>query len=284
MQTDTRDIPKTATDRDTNVIHDRSDAELFSASGITVRLSGALIVDDVSMTGRSGEVVGIIGPNGAGKTTLLKVLAGLRKPTQGEVSIRGEGLSGMPSSTRSKRIAYVPQSSGEYPFTVLETVLMGRYPHLRRFQIESEDDAEFALAAMERMDVSQFKDRRLATLSGGERQRVLLARALAQQSNVMFVDEPTSSLDIKHQLLSLQALKDEAQQRQVAVCAVLHDLNMAAKFCDRLVLMAHGRMVAQGTPSSVLTVDRIQDVFGVAVQVSVDADSDIPKVDLVAPV
>ena len=128
---------------------------------------------------------------------------------------------------------------------------MGRYPHLRRFQIEAEEDTEIALTAMQRLHVEQFKDRRVDTLSGGERQRVLvLARALAQQGNVLFVDEPITSLDIKHQLLSLRVLRDEARERNVAVCTVLHDLNMASRYCDQLVLMSEGRVVAEGDPKT----------------------------------
>ena len=182
-----------------------------------MRIAGHTIVDEVSFSGRRGEVVGIIGPNGAGKTTMLKVLAGLLKPTAGIVRIGDTRIDAMPVSTRSKRIAYVPQTTGVHPFTALEMVLMGRYPHLRRFQIEAEDDAEIAFSAMKQMHVEQFQNRRVDTLSGGERQRVLLARALAQNGDVLFVDEPITSLDIKHQLMSLQVLRDEAMKREVAV-------------------------------------------------------------------
>ena len=255
----------------------------FSANGVRVEIGGIAIVDDVSIVGKRGEFLGIIGPNGAGKTTLLKVLAGLHKPTSGWVSIGGARIGDMAVSTRSKRIAYVPQSAGAHPFTAIEMVLMGRYPHLRRFQIEAEDDDEIAFDAMARLDVGEFKDRRVDTLSGGERQRVLLARALAQQGDVLFVDEPITSLDIKHQLLSLQVLKDEAIQRDVAVCAVLHDLNMAARYCDRLVLMAGGRVVADGDANSVITESRIEEVFGVRVRVRLDQATGCPTVDLVEP-
>ena len=255
----------------------------FSANGVRVEIGGIAIVDDVSIVGKRGEILGIIGPNGAGKTTLLKVLAGLHKPTSGWVSIGGARIGDMAVSTRSKRIAYVPQSAGAHPFTAIEMVLMGRYPHLRRFQIEAEDDDEIAFEAMKRLDVGEFKDRRVDTLSGGERQRVLLARALAQQGDVLFVDEPITSLDIKHQLLSLQVLKDEAIQRDVAVCAVLHDLNMAARYCDRLVLMADGHVVAEGDANSVITESRIEEVFGVRVRVRLDQATGCPTVDLVEP-
>ncbi len=260
-----------------------SAAEAFSAKDVSVRIAGNTIVDEVSFAGRRGEVMGIIGPNGAGKTTILKVLAGLHRPSEGSVTIGGARIDRMPASTRSRRIAYVPQSTGAHPFTALEMVLMGRYPHLRRFQIEAEDDADIAITAMKRMQVEQFQDRRVDTLSGGERQRVLLARALAQQSDVLFVDEPISSLDIKHQLMSLQVLRDEAQKRDVAVCAVLHDLNMAARYCDQLVMMSNGRVVADGEPKKVITEESVHNVFGVHARVYVDSATDTLKVEVIEP-
>ncbi len=267
----------------------RSDAsnpgsmQAFSARNVTVRIAGNTIVDDVSINGQRGDVVGIIGPNGAGKTTLLKVLAGLLKPTMGSATIGDAAIDEMPVSTRSRRISYVPQSTGLHPFTALEMVLMGRYPHLRRFQIEAEDDTEIAISAMKRMHVDQFIDRRVDTLSGGERQRVLLARALAQHGDVLFVDEPITSLDIKHQLMSLQVLKDEAIKRGVAVCAVLHDLNMAARYCDQLVLMSNGHVVADGEPKDVITEESVHSVFGVHARVEFDPGTKSLKVEVMEP-
>ncbi len=258
-------------------------SEAFAAKDVSVHIASNAIVDRVSFNGGRGEVLGIIGPNGAGKTTMLKVLAGLLKPTAGIVKIGDTRIDAMPVSTRSKRIAYVPQSTGVHPFTALEMVLMGRYPHLRRFQIEAEDDAEIAISAMKRMHVEQFLDRRVDTLSGGERQRVLLARALAQRGDVLFVDEPISSLDIKHQLMSLQVLKDEAMKREVAVCAVLHDLNLAARYCDRLVLMSNGRVVADGEPREVITEQSVHSVFGVHACVEFDPEAGCVRVEVIEP-
>ncbi|MYA60044.1 MAG: ABC transporter ATP-binding protein [Chloroflexi bacterium] len=260
-----------------------SSTQAFSARNVTVRIGGNTIVDDVSINGQRGDVVGIIGPNGAGKTTLLKVLAGLLKPTMGSATIGDAAIDEMPVSTRSRRISYVPQSTGLHPFTALEMVLMGRYPHLRRFQIEAEDDTEIAISAMKRMRVDQFIDRRVDTLSGGERQRVLLARALAQHGDVLFVDEPITSLDIKHQLMSLQVLKDEAIKRGVAVCAVLHDLNMAARYCDQLVLMLNGHVVADGEPKDVITEESVHSVFGVHARVEFDPGTKSLKVEVMEP-
>ena len=266
--------------KDTSVLRS---TQAFSARNVTVRIAGNTIVDNVSINGQRGDVVGIIGPNGAGKTTILKVLAGLLKPTMGSATIGDVAIDEMPVSTRSRRISYVPQSTGLHPFTALEMVLMGRYPHLRRFQIEAEDDNEIAISAMKRMHVDQFIDRRVDTLSGGERQRVLLARALAQHGDVLFVDEPITSLDIKHQLMSLQVLKDEAIKRGVAVCAVLHDLNMAARYCDQLVLMLNGHVVADGEPKDVITEESVHSVFGVHARVEFDPGTKSLKVEVMEP-
>ena len=158
---------------------------------------------------------------------------------------------------------------------------MGRYPHLRRFQLEADEDREIAMNAMVRVDVDQFADRSLHSLSGGERQRVLLARALAQRTQLIFVDEPTSSLDVKHQLLALQTLKDETINRGVSVCIIMHDLSLAARYCDQLVLLHQGEVAAVGTPTDVITEQNIRRTFEVVTSIR-DDETGRPQVSLVS--
>ncbi len=235
-------------------------------------------LNDVSIHCHKGEVLGIVGPNGAGKSTLLKTMAGILQPDSGCVRLYGDNLSSTSIAARSRRVAYTPQFAAQHSFTVTEVVLMGRYPHLRRFQVENRRDLNIAAVAMKSLDVLQFQSRRFESLSGGERQRALLARALAQKADILLVDEPTASLDIKHQLLVLRTLNREASELGKAACIAMHDLNLAARFCDRIALMQHGRIVADGLPSEVLTAERISAVFGVKVEVGTDSHSARPEI------
>ena len=249
---------------------DRDDAAgvAIEARGITVAVRGKVLVDDVSLRCPAGEVVGIVGPNGAGKTTLLKAMAGLTKPTRGSVKIGGNDLAAMSVGQRSQRVAYAPQIAAIHPFNAIDMVLMGRYPYLNRFQLEDAGDRDVARAALSETDTLEFADRRVDTLSGGERQRVMLARVLAQDTDVILADEPVASLDIKHQLLAMRLLRDRARARGVAVCVIMHDLNLAAMYCDTVVAMRDGRRVAGGAPPDILTAELIREVFQVNARVS----------------
>ena len=251
---------------------DDSDPAAIEANGVTVTVRGNTLVNDVSIECQAGNVLGIVGPNGAGKTTLLKVMAGLTKPTQGCVSLNGKPVHAMTPSESARLIAYAPQSAAVHPFTAIDMVLMGRYPYLRRFQLEATEDRRAAHNALTLTDTAQFANRRVDTLSGGERQRVMIARVLAQDTDVILADEPIASLDIKHQLLTLKLLRERARKSKVAVCVVMHDLNLAATFCDRLLAMHKGRAVATGKPYDVLTPKLIQRIF--QVNASIDANAD----------
>ena len=254
---------------------DDSDPVTIEANGITVTVRGNTLVDDVSIECRAGNVLGIVGPNGAGKSTLLKVMAGLTKATHGCVSLNGKPVHSMTPSESARLIAYAPQSAAVHPFTAIDMVLMGRYPYLRRFQLEATEDRRAAHNALTLTDTAQFADRRVDTLSGGERQRVMIARVLAQDTDVILADEPIASLDIKHQLLTLKLLRERARNSKVAVCVVMHDLNLAATFCDRLLAMHKGRAVATGKPHDVLTPKLIQRIFQVNATIDANADGAI---------
>lgn len=251
----------------------------LEAKYAVVSLGGHRVLDRVSVRVNSGEVLGIVGPNGSGKTTLLRAMARLVGVEQGEVLMNGTDLTDTSAQQRARDIAYMPQSAGNHSFTALEFVLMGRYPHLGRFKLESRSDIEIAEAAMRRTGTSEFAHRRLQTLSGGERQRVLLARVLAQQAEVLLLDEPTASLDMQHQLLTMETARTEASNG-AAVAVVLHDLSLAARYCDRLVLMNKGTVVGDGAPWDVISQSTLRDVFAVDAAVEPDPIAGRPLVSL----
>ena len=255
----------------------------LSARDVSVRLGGNSILKSVSFEARPGEVAGLIGPNGAGKSTLLRVLAGLLRPESGDVRIEDLPLKGLNSGQRARRIAFMPQHDATHPFTAIETVLMGRYAHLGRFELEGRQDREIALSAMARTDTAQFEDRQLDRLSGGERQRVILARALAQQANVILLDEPSASLDLRHRLSIMETLREEVATRQVAVVVALHDVSLASRYCDRLTLLYDGRVTAEGKPAEVLTQQNLRSAFGVETAVQIDPATGSPQVWLIGP-
>ena len=172
----------------------------ISAKDVSLRLGGSQVLTSVSFEARPGELVGIIGPNGAGKSTLLRALAGLLRPDSGSVRLGGTRIERMNAGERARSVAFMPQQDAAHPFTALETVLMGRYAHLGRFELEGREDRRIARDAMVQTETARFESRQLDRLSGGERQRVVLARALAQRARVMLLDEPSYSLDLRHRL------------------------------------------------------------------------------------
>jgi iron complex transport system ATP-binding protein len=245
---------------------------MILARNITVQASSRLLVNDVSLDVARGTVTALVGPNGAGKSTLLKVLAGDVRHQHGEVTLDGRPLGAWKAADAALRRGVLPQESGlAFPFTALEVVLMGRTPHVSGG--ETAHDYAIADQALHAVGLGGFSERLYPTLSGGERQRVQLARVLAQiwehddsYGRSLLLDEPVSSLDLAQQqrvlLLARKFASDGA-----AVLVVLHDLNLASQYADRIALMRAGRLVAAGTPREVLTAEIIQAVFGVAVQV-----------------
>ena len=254
-----------------------------AAKSVSVRLGETLALDSVSFETRPGELVGLIGPNGAGKSTLLRVLAGLLRPDSGAVFLGDTPIGRMNVGERARRVAFMPQRDQAHPFTALEMVLMGRYAHLGRFELEGQRDRRIAREAMGRTETSMFENRQLDRLSGGERQRVVLARALAQQAEVILLDEPSSSLDLRRRLSMMETLRGEIEGRGVAVVVALHDISLAGRYCDRLALLSEGAMVVEGSPIEVLTPEHLRCVFGVEASVNLDPLTGCPQVWLIGP-
>ena len=225
------------------------------------------VLTGVDLDITQGRMVGIGGPNGVGKSTLMKLIAGAIRPSEGSVRVEGSDISRLSSKARARLVAVVPQSP-ELPAgaKALEVVLMGRNPHLGLLSWETEEDLSIALEAMAVTDTQELLDRPVDQLSGGERQRVAIAMALAQQTPILLLDEPTANLDLAYQPAIMQMLRNLASGGRTVVTAV-HDLTLAAQFCDEIALMSGGRFVAVGTPHEVLTAERIRDVYGAYVTV-----------------
>lgn len=227
---------------------------------------GKAIVTGVELVVREGETLGLVGPNGSGKSTLMKLLAGIRSPTSGAVLVEGRALAGMPRREAARLIAFLEQQSETAEaITVKDAVELGRTPWLSPLQPWSADDDRIVAQALADTDMQGFENRSWATLSGGERQRVHLARALAQRPKILLLDEPTNHLDIQHQL----SLLDLVAKLPVTSIVAMHDLNQALS-CDRVGVMAGGRLVALGVPQDVLSVALVEEVFGVNASIVVD--------------
>ncbi len=224
-------------------------------------------VDAVSLAVGAGTCTAVIGPNGSGKSTLLRLLLGTLRPDAGEVRFRGRAVGDWPRRELAREIGVLPQGEEEtFPMTVREMVAMGRYPHLGSWRREGAADRRAIRSAMERCDVAHFTDRPVRTLSGGERQRARLARALAQEPSVLALDEPTTALDVRHEMAIFELLR-EFGHGGATVLLVTHNLNLAARYADRLVLLDHGRLAAVGAPREVLTREQIEQVYGWPVRI-----------------
>jgi iron complex transport system ATP-binding protein len=241
-----------------------SEAALLTAKGVGVRLAGRVVLKDVSLSLSPGHLVALVGPNGAGKTTLLRALAGLI-PSEGEIVIGGDALASLPLRDRAKRFGYLPQGHVvHWPLPARDIVALGRYPHGATDPARlSPKDAEAVLRAMQAVDVMAFSDRRVTELSGGERSRVALARALAVEAPVILADEPTASLDPRHQIDVMKNLRATAD-KGVLVIVVTHDLGLAARFADHVLVLREGRLVSQGGPAVALSEQVMADVFRIS--------------------
>ncbi len=253
------------------------------ARSLFFQVEAKTLLDGVDLEAHHGQMVGLIGPNGAGKSTFLRAISGVLRVQGGSVHLDGADLGSLTSREVAAGMAIVPQIMPyTHGFTAMELVLMGRYPHLGRFQIEGREDTRIAKESMHLTETEQFADRTLDTLSGGERQRVIVSRALAQQPRILLLDEPTANLDVLHQLKVLGLVRDLVDDGLTAVAAI-HDLTMAARFCDRLVMLSEGRVLAEGTPDEVLTPKRIAGAFGVEVGVYRDPNTGSLAISLIGP-
>ncbi len=212
----------------------------------------------------AGEIAAVLGENGSGKSTFLKVVARILPASGGEVRLDGEALSSLPRRQTARRIAYVPQSVDlVFPIRALDLVLQGRAPHSRGFSADSPADRARALAAMQACDVADLAERDASALSGGETRRVFLARALAQEAEIWLLDEPTSGLDPRHRVEFLDVLRRSHRERRFTIVLVTHEIELAAELADRILLIRHGRALAEGRPSEVLTAENLRRAFDV---------------------
>ncbi|MAH39323.1 MAG: iron ABC transporter [Dehalococcoidales bacterium] len=241
--------------------------------------SKVVVIKDMTLQMKPGEILGLVGSNGCGKSTIIKALSLVILPHSGKILLGGKALSQMSRRDLSRLLGVVPQIPLlPSAFTAFEVVLMGRNPHLGLFQYEGPKDMAIAGWAMEKTQVKHLAQRRISELSGGEIQCVVIARVLAQETEIVLLDEPTANLDISRQVEILDVIKSLCQENALTVVAALHDLNLAAEYCDRLVLINNGQIYAEGTPAEVITTDNIQAVYGAGSYVYSHPLSGLPAV------
>jgi iron complex transport system ATP-binding protein len=235
---------------------------LLAAQGLTVSIAGITVCRDLDLVIEAGERWCLLGRNGAGKTTLLHTLAGLHHPDSGSLSLAGGDLFGTAHKTRARQVGLLPQDHTDaFPATVLETVLTGRHPWLGMLQWEGEDDYRIARNALAMVELGDMEARSVATLSGGERRRLGIATLMAQDPQLLLLDEPSNHLDIHQQVRMLDLIRQQATARNKALCVVMHDLNLATRCCDKFLLLFGDGSSAQGSAASVLTPEKLQQLY-----------------------
>ena len=252
---------------------------MLKIEGLSVSYGARKVLHAVSLEVQSGQVLALIGPNGAGKSTLLRAVSGVIPVQAGKVQADGADLLALPAMQRARHLAVVPQAVSMPPaFTVWETVLLGRTPYLNFLGQISEKDAQIARLALQRVDALDLAERRVGELSGGEQQRVLLARALAQSTPILLLDEPTVHLDLQHQVSLMETISSLAHNDHLAVLVALHDLNLAARYAERVALLVAGEVSAAGSPRQVLTPELISAAYHLPVRVVPHPFADVPLV------
>jgi len=229
------------------------------------------VLDNINISATSGEFIAIIGPNGAGKSTLIKIVDGILHARSHTVMLEERAIDKISRRNLARIIAYLPQeSSFTFNYTVREVVLMGRFPYINGVWAYTKEDYQIIREMMILMEIDGFVNRSFNELSGGEKQRVLIASALAQQPKIILLDEPTSALDIHHQIAIYQILKKLQKEQNLTIIVVTHDINLAAQFCERIILMGAGKIIRDGDPEEVLQFQLLQDTFGVKVYIDIN--------------
>ena len=247
---------------------DRTEPSGFRARGLRLAYGARRALDGVDLEARRGELVGLVGPNGSGKSTLVRILGGVLGTYEGSAEYDGREVRDIPRRELARALAVVQQEPGfSFPITALEIVLMGRHPHLAGTAFESQRDVELAHAALDRCGAGAFAARPIDELSSGERQRVVFARALCQDARFLLLDEPASFLDVRHQVGLYDIVRGQVDERGCGAITVLHDLNLAAEYCDRIYLLRAGRVEAAGPTEDVFTYANLKRVFDTEIYV-----------------
>ena len=253
---------------------------LFEIDALHFGYAQKPVLTGLSLRLQTGGFYGLLGPNGCGKTTLLDLLAGLRQPAQGRILFKGQPLAAYSRRALAREMALVPQNFYvNFPFTVHDVVMMGRYPHLKRFAHPGPEDIRRVRGAMAATDTARFAHRPVTALSGGERQRVIFARALAQDAGVLMLDEATANLDIRHTLDLLNLTWEHVRERRQTVIAVFQDVNLAAMYCDELLFVKHGQINVQGPTADVMRAETLLSIYGVEGHIRPHATDGRPQVD-----
>jgi len=255
---------------------------LLKAQNICGGYPNKPVINNVSLEVEQGDFLGIIGPNGGGKSTLLRLMSRALPLTEGRIILSGKNLKKISTKEIAKKIAFIPQLTLiNFSFTVWEIVLMGRIPHLSRLQPEGKKDFSIAERALSLTDTLHLRNRKIDELSAGERQRVVIAKALTQEPLLLFLDEPTSHLDIAHQIQTLDLLTDLNKNSNLSIVIVLHDLNLASEYCKKIILLDNGKIFKEGTPDCVLTYQNIENLYKTVVVVKDNPITSRPHVLLI---